>query len=79
MDEALNRVEFRELSQWQKRDCIGSSAERVCDNPATIDATLLLGRTMSCVRCCTDDVCKKKAARLAVVQARDLHERGWVR
>lgn len=68
-----NKVEFRELSQWQKRDCIR------CDNPATIEATLTIGRTMSCVRCCTDDVCKKKAAELAVTQATVLHDRGWVR
>ena len=51
MDETLNKVEFRELSQWQKRDCIGSSAKRSCDNPATIEATLTLGSVISCVRC----------------------------
>ena len=79
MDETLNQVEFRELSQWQKRDCIGSSAKRSCDNPATIEATLTLGSVISCVRCCTDDVCKKKAAELAVTQATALHDRGWAR
>lgn len=56
-------VTFRPKSDWQKLDCINRSANYVCPNPSTLEAVT----DNSIVRCCKEEVCKKRAAEWAVV------------
>jgi len=54
-------VIFRPKSPWQKGDCINNSADHTCNNPSTLEAV----SGSAAVRCCIEDDCKKRAARLA--------------
>ena len=58
-------VRFETKSSWQKTDCINNSAENTCDNPSTLEAVFGEGAMTKRVRCCTEPVCKERAATLA--------------
>jgi len=61
--EKENEVVFQPKSPWQKDDCINRSAEYDCPNKSTIEA--VLGNAK--IRCCEDEKCKARAAKLAKI------------
>lgn len=62
--ELFEQVTFRPKSVWQKDGCINKS---VCKNEATLEA-VPKDAAVSAVRCCSDEVCKEKAAKMAIVK-----------
>jgi len=60
------KVTFEPKSPRQKDDCINRSAEYLCPNTSTLEAVCSGGPNVGArVRCCTDEKCKRRAAKLA--------------
>lgn len=62
------KVTFKPKSEWQKDDCINNHADHTCTNESTLEAVCVGSSpgTFVRIRCCEQDVCKQRAAELAL-------------
>lgn len=65
----LDRVKFLPKAPFLPNDCINNSADHTCENPATLMAVIQSKDFSATIRCCTEEVCKQRAAELAIFSA----------
>lgn len=65
----VDRVKFLPKASFLPNDCINNSADHTCENPATLMAVISSENFSATIRCCSEALCKQRAAELAVLSA----------